>query len=173
MTRPVTSPLADIAPSPFMTEALALADGVLGTTSPNPAVGAVVVRDGNIVGRGATLPPALGPDGHHAEVMALRHAGQAARGSTVYVTLEPCNHHGRTPPCTDALIEAGVAEVVIAAGDPDSQVDGNGLRRLHEAGLVVRTGDGAGEADFFRTPSRSVSYPWLIWASPVIPGSTR
>ncbi len=147
MTPPVTNPtMADIAPSPYMAEALALADGVLGTTSPNPAVGAVIVRDGSIVGRGATLPPALGPGGHHAEVVALRDAGPAARGSTVYVTLEPCNHQGRTPPCTDALIEAGIAEVVIAAGDPDSQVDGSGLRRLHEAGLVVRTGDGTGEA---------------------------
>lgn len=140
------STTAAIAPSPYMAEALALADGVLGTTSPNPAVGAVIVRDGRIVGRGATLPPAPGPGGHHAEVVALRDAGPAARGSAVYVTLEPCAHHGRTPPCTDALIDAGVAEVVIAAGDPDSQVDGNGLRRLRDAGIAVRTGDGAAEA---------------------------
>ena len=132
--------------STYMAEALALAHEVLGTTSPNPAVGAVVVRDGRIIGRGATQPLALAPGGHHAEVMALRDAGEDARGSTVYVTLEPCAHHGRTPPCTDALIAAGVAEVVIAAGDPDSQVDGSGLRRLHEAGIAVRTGDGAAEA---------------------------
>ena len=150
MTRPLTGgatgdTTADIAPSTFMAEALRLANGVLGTTSPNPAVGAVVVRDGRIIGRGATQPPTPGP-GYHAEVMALRDAGSASRGSTVYVTLEPCAHHGRTPPCTDALINAGVTEVVIAAGDPDRHVDGNGMRRLRDAAVSVRTGDGAAEA---------------------------
>ncbi len=130
------------APSPFMQEALDEARGVLGTTSPNPAVGAVVVRDGKIVGRGATQPPG----GPHAEVVALRDAGEQARGATIYVTLEPCSTHGRTPPCTDALREAGVAEVVVAYGDADRNVNGSGIRILRDAGVDVRTGDGAAAA---------------------------
>jgi diaminohydroxyphosphoribosylaminopyrimidine deaminase/5-amino-6-(5-phosphoribosylamino)uracil reductase len=126
------------APSPFMQEALDLARSVLGTTSPNPAVGAVIVREGRVVGRGATQPPG----GPHAEVVALREAGGDAQGAICYVTLEPCSFHGRTPPCTEALISAGVAEVVVAAGDPDRRVSGEGLRALAEAGIRVRGGDG-------------------------------
>lgn len=125
-----------------MQAALAEARRALGTTSPNPAVGAVVVREGRIVGRGHTQPPG----GAHAEVMALRDAGDAARGATVYCTLEPCGHHGRTPPCTDALVSAGVAAVHYALGDPDPRVDGAGHRALEAAGIRIEVGDGAEEA---------------------------
>jgi diaminohydroxyphosphoribosylaminopyrimidine deaminase/5-amino-6-(5-phosphoribosylamino)uracil reductase len=102
-------------------------------------VGAVVVRDGVVVGEGATEPPG----GPHAEVVALRAAGDRARGATLYVTLEPCAHQGRTPPCADTVIEAGITEVVVAIGDPDPLVAGRGLTRLREAGLAVRLGPGA------------------------------
>ncbi len=122
--------------------ALEQAEAGLGTTSPNPSVGAVLVKDGRVVGRGHTQPPGQ----PHAEAMALLEAGEAARGATAYVTLEPCNHHGRTPPCTEALIEAGVVEVVYALGDPDERVNGAGSRRLREAGIRVTEGDGADEA---------------------------
>ena len=115
----------------------------LGRTSPNPAVGAVIVRDGEIVGRGHTQPPG----GAHAEVMALRAAGAAAGGATVYCTLEPCAHFGRTPPCTDALIAAGVSAVYYAIDDPDAQVGGRGRRALEAAGISVTVGDGADEVN--------------------------
>lgn len=128
--------------SEFMRLALQEADAALGSTSPNPAVGAVVVKDGQVVGRGHTQPPG----GPHAEVIALREAGVAARGATVYSTLEPCGHAGRTPPCTRALIEAGVTEVVFALDDPDEQVNGDGARQLRAAGVRVTAGDGAPEA---------------------------
>lgn len=141
MTRDGT-PEAQREPSEFMRLALAESDRALGTTSPNPAVGAVLVRDGRVVGRGHTQPPGEA----HAEVMALRDAGAGARGSTAYVTLEPCGHHGRTPPCTDALIEAGVAAVHYALLDPDEQVSGRGAARLQEAGIAVHLGDGARES---------------------------
>ena len=116
-----------------MEQALALARQALGLVSPNPAVGAVLVRDGRIVGQGHTQPP----DGAHAEVVALREAGEQARGATLYVTLEPCAHHGRTPPCTSAIIEAGVAQVRIAAMDPNPATGGRGLAALESAGLPV------------------------------------
>lgn len=129
-------------PSRFMQAALDEAALALGTSSPNPAVGAVVVRGDEIVGRGHTQPPG----GAHAEVMALRAAGEQARGATVYVTLEPCAHHGRTPPCTDALIAAGVADVRYALRDPDPLVDGRGARALTDAGIGVTQGDGEAAA---------------------------
>lgn len=129
-------------PSEFMRLALDEARGALGTTSPNPSVGAVVVRDGRVVGRGRTQPPG----GAHAEVMALRDAGAAARGATLYCTLEPCVHIGRTGPCTEAIIEAGVAEVRYSIVDPDVQVAGAGDTRLRAAGLHVEAGDGADES---------------------------
>ena len=119
-----------------MRAALALARRGLGSTWPNPSVGCVLVRDGQVVGRGWTQPGGR----PHAETEALARAGDAARGATAYVTLEPCSHWGRTPPCCDALIAAGVSRVVVAAGDPDPRVDGRGLRRLREAGVVVEHG---------------------------------
>src|ERR1700691_6773105 len=106
--------------SPLMDEALELARQGLGRTSPNPSVGAVLVKDGQIFGRGFhTYAQAK-----HAEVMALEEAGPHARGSTLYITLEPCSHQGRTPPCADALVEAGVARVIAAMEDPNPQVSG-------------------------------------------------
>src|SRR5580658_6078640 len=118
---------------PLMDEALELARQGLGRTSPNPAVGAVLVKGGEIVGRGFhTYTRAK-----HAEVLALEEAGELARGATLYITLEPCSHQGRTPPCADALIRAGVSHVIAAMQDPNPQVAGQGFRRLHEAGIAV------------------------------------
>ena len=120
----------------FMTMALTLGRRGLGRVWPNPAVGCVIVRDGRVVGRGWTR------DGGrpHAEVVALAQAADAARGATAYVTLEPCNHHGQTGPCTEALIAAGVSRVVAAVRDPDPRVSGSGLARLREAGIEVQSG---------------------------------
>jgi diaminohydroxyphosphoribosylaminopyrimidine deaminase/5-amino-6-(5-phosphoribosylamino)uracil reductase len=130
----------------FMALALALGRRGLGRTWPNPAVGAVVVRDDGagpvIVERGWTQPGGR----PHAEIEALRRAGDAARGATLYVTLEPCSHHGKTPPCVDAIISAGIARVVSALEDPNPQVAGAGHRRLAESGIVVDIGAGADEA---------------------------
>jgi diaminohydroxyphosphoribosylaminopyrimidine deaminase/5-amino-6-(5-phosphoribosylamino)uracil reductase len=117
----------------WLDRALELAERGRGTTHPNPIVGAVLVRDGEVVGEG-WHERAGGP---HAEVAALAAAGERARGATLYVTLEPCSHHGRTPPCTDALIEAGVVRVVAGAADPNPEVDGRGLERLRGAGVEV------------------------------------
>ena len=120
-----------------MSHALRLAARGLGTTWPNPAVGCVIVAaDGRVVGRGWTQPGGR----PHAEVMALATAGAAARGATAYVTLEPCSHHGRTPPCAFALIAAGVARVVAALTDPDPRVSGRGYAMLRDAGLAVTEG---------------------------------
>ncbi|QAU25424.1 bifunctional diaminohydroxyphosphoribosylaminopyrimidine deaminase/5-amino-6-(5-phosphoribosylamino)uracil reductase RibD [Dyella sp. M7H15-1] len=119
-----------------MAQALRLAERGLYTTQPNPRVGCVIAQDGRVLGQGwherAGQP--------HAEIFALREAGEPARGATAYVTLEPCAHHGRTPPCVDALVAAGVARVVIAAEDPFPQVDGRGVERLRAAGIAVETG---------------------------------
>ena len=120
----------------WMDEALSLARQSLGRTSPNPAVGAVLVKDGEIIGRGSHTYAQV----KHAEILALEQAGDGARGATLYVTLEPCAHHGRTPPCADALVAAGVKRVVIAAEDPFPQVAGRGIARLREAGIAVETG---------------------------------
>lgn len=119
-----------------MRAALVLARRGLGLTAPNPAVGCVIVREGRVVGRGLTAPGGR----PHAETQALAMAGDAARGATAYVTLEPCAHHGRTPPCADALVAAGVARVVVAARDPDPRVDGAGIARLKAAGVAVEEG---------------------------------
>jgi diaminohydroxyphosphoribosylaminopyrimidine deaminase/5-amino-6-(5-phosphoribosylamino)uracil reductase len=126
----------------MMRAALALARRSLGRTWPNPAVGCVIVKDGGIVARGRTQ------DGGrpHAEVDALNKAGGAARGATVYVTLEPCSHFGKSPPCADALVRAGVARVVSAMEDPNPAVNGQGHARLREAGITVEVGEGAREA---------------------------
>ena len=119
-----------------MRRALDLAERGRGLVAPNPLVGAVVVRDGDIVGEGWHE----GPGTRHAEIMALEAAGTGVSGSTLYVTLEPCSHFGRTPPCAPRLIEAGVARVVAAMGDPNPLVDGRGLRLLREAGVPVDIG---------------------------------
>src|SRR6266853_4090732 len=126
----------------FMARALALGRRGLGRTWPNPAVGTVVARDGVIIGRGWTQPGGR----PHAETEALRRAGSAAGGATLYVTFEPCSHHGRTGPCVDAIIAAGVARVVSALVDPNPEVAGAGHWRLAEAGVIVEVGIGAEEA---------------------------
>ncbi len=128
--------MATSADRQHMARAIELALQGLGTTEPNPRVGCVVVRDGRVVGEGWHAR-AGGP---HAEVVALAAAGAAARGATAYVSLEPCCHHGRTPPCTDALVAAGVARVVYACGDPNPRVAGGGAARLRAAGVAVEGG---------------------------------
>jgi len=127
----------------FMALALSLGRRGLGRVWPNPAVGCIIVKDGQIIGRGWTA------DGGrpHAEPQALSEAGKAARGATAYVTLEPCAHHGKTPPCAEALVAAGIARVVIAAGDPDPRVAGRGVVILKSAGIEVETGVLQAEAD--------------------------
>jgi diaminohydroxyphosphoribosylaminopyrimidine deaminase/5-amino-6-(5-phosphoribosylamino)uracil reductase len=119
-----------------MRAALALARRGLGNTWPNPSVGCVLVKHGRVVGRGWTQPGGR----PHAETEALRRAGSKARGATAYVTLEPCSHHGRTPPCCDALTAAGVARVVMAMRDPDPRVNGRGVTMLRDACIVVEEG---------------------------------
>jgi diaminohydroxyphosphoribosylaminopyrimidine deaminase/5-amino-6-(5-phosphoribosylamino)uracil reductase len=126
----------------FMQLALTLGRRGHGRTWPNPAVGAVVVKDGVIVGRGWTQPGGR----PHAEVGALAHGGDAARGATLYVTLEPCSHFGRSPPCADAVIAAGISRVVSAIEDPNPDVGGQGHARLRAAGIVVDVGLSAAEA---------------------------
>ena len=120
----------------YMAMALALGERGLGRVWPNPSVGCVLVKDGAVVGRGWTQPP----PGNHGEVEALRRAGDQAFGATAYVTLEPCCHYGRTPPCTMALIHAGVRRVVVAAMDPFSRVDGRGIEQLRQSGISVDVG---------------------------------
>src|SRR5258708_2298376 len=125
-----------------MAEAIAAADGVGFTTSPNPWVGAGLVPRSGAVFTGATAPPG-GPHAEAAALAAARANGEPTEGSTLYVTLEPCSHHGRTPPCADAIIAGGVSEVVVALEDPDPRVAGSGLARLRAAGLEVNVGVGA------------------------------
>ncbi|MGV2828643.1 bifunctional diaminohydroxyphosphoribosylaminopyrimidine deaminase/5-amino-6-(5-phosphoribosylamino)uracil reductase RibD [Myxosarcina sp. GI1(2024)] len=122
--------------SEMMQRCLQLARRALGRTSPNPMVGAVVVKDGKIVGEGFHPQPGQ----PHGEVFALQAAGERARGATIYVNLEPCNHYGRTPPCTDALIAAGLAKVVVGTIDPDRRVSGGGIAKLRDAGIEVIVG---------------------------------
>jgi diaminohydroxyphosphoribosylaminopyrimidine deaminase / 5-amino-6-(5-phosphoribosylamino)uracil reductase len=136
------SKLSKAADQRFMQLALALGRRGQGRTWPNPAVGAVVVKDGVIVGRGWTQPGGR----PHAEPEALRRAGESARGATLYVTLEPCSHFGRSPPCADAVIAAGIARVVSAIEDPNPLVGGQGHARLRAAGISVDIGLGASEA---------------------------
>lgn len=120
----------------FMRAALAVGVRELGATWPNPAVGAVIVRDGRVVSRGWTQAGGR----PHAEAMAVARAGEGARGATLYVTLEPCSHHGRTPPCAEAILDSGIARVVSAIEDPNPLVAGEGHRRLREAGVGIKIG---------------------------------
>lgn len=148
-----------------MRQALALAEGALYVPSPNPRVGCVIVRGAQVIGRGATQ--AVG--GHHAEVMALadmRAHGLSAEGATVYITLEPCSHHGRTPPCVDALIAARPDRVVFAHFDPNPSVAGRGMRALREHGIEVSVGVCADLAlelnpGFVSRMTRGVPYVWM------------
>lgn len=119
-----------------MQHALRLAARGLGNVAPNPAVGCVIVKNGSVIGMGWTQPGGR----PHAETQALAQAGEAAEGATLYVTLEPCSHHGHTPPCTSAIIAAGIREVFVACIDPDPRVSGNGIAVLQAAGITVHTG---------------------------------
>ncbi|MFC1930292.1 bifunctional diaminohydroxyphosphoribosylaminopyrimidine deaminase/5-amino-6-(5-phosphoribosylamino)uracil reductase RibD [Chloroflexota bacterium] len=119
-----------------MERALSLAGLALGSSSPNPAVGAVIIKNGEVVGEGYTQLPGS----HHAEIVALKQAGEASRGASLYVTLEPCCHYGRTPPCTDAIIEAGISHVHMASLDPNPLVCGKGKETLEKAGIKTVIG---------------------------------
>jgi diaminohydroxyphosphoribosylaminopyrimidine deaminase/5-amino-6-(5-phosphoribosylamino)uracil reductase len=132
----------------FMKIALEESTKALGRTSPNPAVGAVLVKGGRIIARGYTQPAGQA----HAEVMALAAAGARARGADLYTTLEPCDHYGRTPPCTLAILEAGVRRVITASSDPNPRVNGKGVARLRRAGVEVLTGVLQEEADRLHRP---------------------
>jgi diaminohydroxyphosphoribosylaminopyrimidine deaminase/5-amino-6-(5-phosphoribosylamino)uracil reductase len=164
-----TTVLATPADQAWMRHALALAEQVMFTTTPNPRVGCVIVRDERVIGEGATQPPG----GPHAEVVALRDAesrGESVTGATVYVTLEPCNHFGRTPPCVDALLAVMPARVVVAMGDPNPQVNGQGLARLRAAGIAVETGVCLDEAlalnvGFAARMHRGSPWVWMKTAS--------
>lgn len=149
----------------YMAEALALAQRAAGRTSPNPLVGAIIVADGQVVGRG--FHPRAGEP--HAEIFALREAGERARGATLFVTLEPCDHAGRTEPCTEALIAAGIHRTVVAMVDPDPQVNGKGVARLRAAGMTVVVGvleDEARRVNEFFVKHRRTGLPFvaLKWA---------
>lgn len=144
----------------MMARALQLAEHGLWTTSPNPRVGCVLVRDGQMVGEGWHKQAG----GAHAEVNALRAAGHLARGATAYVTLEPCSHHGRTPPCAEALIAAGVSRVVAAMTDPNPLVSGKGLALLHGAGIATASGlleNEARELNIGFVSRMTRARPWL------------
>ena len=127
----------------YMEHCLSLARRSLGLSSPNPAVGAVVVKDGEVIGEGSTRPPGQS----HAEIVALQQAGSAARGAEVYVTLEPCCFAGRTPPCTTAIINSGIPRVHVATLDPNPRVSGKGVRELQNAGIEVVLGECRTAAD--------------------------
>src|SRR5262245_28495167 len=137
---------------PHLQRALELAERGRGMTHPNPVVGAVVVRDGKVIGEG-WHERAGGP---HAEVVALEAAGEAAQGATLYVTMEPCAHHGRTPPCVDAIRAAGIRRVVVGTGDPNPLVDGRGIAALRTAGIDVEVG-------VLEDACRRLNAPFLSW----------
>ena len=135
----------------WLAEALALARNHDGETGDNPSVGCILVRDGEVVGRGVTAPGGR----PHAETQALAEAGARARGATAYVTLEPCSHFGKTPPCADALLRAGVARVVIGMIDPDRRVRWQGAARLQEAGVDVVVDGRKSVREFYQEYARS------------------
>lgn len=144
-----------------MRRAIELAASVRASTSPNPWVGSVIVAEDGARYEGATQPPG----GPHAEIVALSAAGSAARGSTLYSTLEPCSHFGRTPPCVDAILEAGLARVVVGLEDPDPHVRGSGIERLRAAGVRVDTDVCADEVRGLLAPyvkHRSTGRPWVV-----------
>src|SRR5580704_5082540 len=155
-----------------MRRAMALAATVRDRTAPNPWVGSVVVppaggagRGGNRAGETHFEGATAAPGGPHAEVTALAEAGESARGATLYVTLEPCAHQGRTPPCTDAIVAAGVARVVVGVEDPDPQVAGRGIAALRAAGIEVEVGVSAGEVAEQLAPylkHRTTGRPWVV-----------
>ncbi|HET9071909.1 MAG TPA: bifunctional diaminohydroxyphosphoribosylaminopyrimidine deaminase/5-amino-6-(5-phosphoribosylamino)uracil reductase RibD [Acidimicrobiales bacterium] len=146
----------------LMAEAVELGRAVRRSTPPNPWVGCVLVPAGDgPAAEGATQPPG----GPHAEVVALELAGDTARGATAYVSLEPCSHHGRTPPCADALIAAGVSRVVVGTEDPDPLVAGRGIERLRAAGIAVDVGVGREQAEAVLAPylkHRRTGRPWVV-----------
>lgn len=153
--------MKDTPSTDYMGRALSLAHLALGCTSPNPAVGAVLVKEGEIVGEGYTQPPGFG----HAEVVALQEAGGNARGATMYVTLEPCCHFGRTPPCTQALLQAGIAEVHMAMLDPNPLVSGKGKSELEKAGVKIFLGERQEEAQLVNEAyikHITTGYPFVI-----------
>src|SRR5262249_35563823 len=144
----------------FMRLALEEAGRALGRTSPNPTVGAVLVKNGRVIAKAhhqkAGMP--------HAEALAIRRAGSRARGADLYTTLEPCDHYGRTPPCTLAIIEAGVRRVISASSDPNPLVNGKGIARLRRAGISVQTGVLQQEADRLNHPYFKhvrTGFPWV------------
>ena len=146
----------------YIERAIELARRGSGLVSPNPMVGSVVVSDGAIVGEGFHEGPGL----PHAEIMALNHAGERARGATLYTSLEPCDHYGRTPPCTEAIVRAGIARVVSATRDPNPVVDGQGIRTLRARGVEVREGILADEADRLNEAFAKhvrTGMPFVIW----------
>ncbi|MFQ5491899.1 MAG: bifunctional diaminohydroxyphosphoribosylaminopyrimidine deaminase/5-amino-6-(5-phosphoribosylamino)uracil reductase RibD, partial [Phycisphaerae bacterium] len=162
MSTTIDSPDPDVV---YMRQAMTLASRGQGKVEPNPMVGCILVKKGRLIGQG--YHRRFG--GPHAEVYALRQAGPAARGATAYVTLEPCSHHGKTPPCADALIQAGVSRVVVAMKDPFPQVAGRGIRRLRRAGVKVSVGLCHEEAARLNAPyltvlQRDRPYVILKWA---------
>lgn len=137
--------------SEYLQEAFRLARSGRGLTSPNPAVGAVIERDGSVVGRGFHTWQGV----HHAEVIALREAGERAKGATLYVTMEPCSHQGRTGPCADAVLQSGVKRVVVAMQDPNPLVAGQGLQKLRDAGIAVEL------AEAFTAEAEKLNEPFV------------
>ncbi len=144
----------------WMDQALALASLGQCSTSPNPRVGCVLIKDGALIGSGWHQQAG----GDHAEVMALKQAGPEAHGATAYITLEPCNHHGRTPPCSEALVEAGIKRAVVAIEDPDPRTAGTGIARLRQAGIDVSVGVGesaAHELNIGFIQRHQIGRPWM------------
>lgn len=155
------TPPSDVLDRECMTRAIAAANRVRCITSPNPWVGAVIRTPDGQIFEGATLEPGQA----HAEIVALEAAGQMAHGATLYVTLEPCNHTGRTGPCTEAIIAAGIERVVIGISDPDPNVAGSGIERLRNAGIQVDIGVEAGKVDAQLAPylkHRRTGRPWVV-----------